>query len=69
MDNQVLQDKVVQRMNRLRADVSLLREKVRQGDRDLREMRYLLEDRTRRLARRLARLEGQSPAVQCQDGS
>ena len=69
MDNQVLQDKLVERVNRLRTQVNLLREKVRRSDRGLQELRYLLEDRTRRLAGRIARLEGQSPAVQCQDGS
>ncbi len=69
MKTQVDSEKRVARTTRLRAEVSRLRERLERQDHELGDLRSLLEDRTRRLAGRLARLEAASAAVQCCDGS
>jgi hypothetical protein len=67
--NQVIQDERATQGKRLRAEVKVLREKVRGLGEEVERLRSLIDDRTYRLARRVARLEAASPAVQCQDGS
>jgi hypothetical protein len=73
VDNQVgdqlVQDKRATQGKGPRAEVKVLREKLRSLDKEVERLRRLIEDRTYRLARRVAQLEGASPAVQCQDGS
>jgi hypothetical protein len=65
----VVHQKLTTPAKRLRAAVKVLRKKVRLLDEKVNRLHLLLDDRMFRLARRLARLEGASPAVQCQDGS
>ena len=69
MQTQTVQSKHGVRMKRLRAEVRLLRAKPDRLDQALAQLRLLVEERTYRLAGRLARLEGESCAVQCRDGS
>jgi len=52
----------------VKANIRSLSQQCQLQQEELERLRHLLEDRTYRMAIRLARLEGNSPCVQCQDG-
>jgi hypothetical protein len=67
VDNQ--EEKLATQDKRLRAEVKALWKKICLLGEEVDQLRCLIDDRTFRLASRVARLEGVSPAVHCQDGS
>jgi ABC-type phosphate transport system auxiliary subunit len=63
-----VQEKLAAQDKRLRAEVKALRKQLHRLREEMGRLRLLIDDGTFRLARRVARLEAASPAVQCQDG-
>lgn len=69
MAREPVEQELAMQVKRLQARINLLRKQLNEMAEELDRVRALTEDRTFRLASRVARLEGACHAVQYQDGS